>query len=248
MVKLSLNKIKKLGLDILFPIECLACGKEDIWLCDECFKKIKLKEKDDCLVCKKQSAYGKTHAWCRKKTYLDALIVCTPFNQKIIQDGVHKLKYNFIQELATPLSQILINKIKQLDEREDEPTQLSLLFNSNLILIPVPLHARRLRWRGFNQAELLAEQLAKKFNLTVSPYILKRVRYTRAQTQLRRQKRLKNIKDVFKINPDWQGKLKSTKILLVDDVTTTGATLNECAKILRRSGVQEVWGIVLARG
>ena len=116
------------------------------------------------------------------------------------------------------------------------------------LIVPVPLHIKRKRWRGFNQAEVLASRLAEGFNLVMRAYILNRIKDTQAQTKLKRKQRLKNIKNAFKVNNEWQDKLKSTKILLVDDVATSGRTLNECARALKESGAKEVWGIVLARG
>ena len=248
MIKSFLNKIKKSILDILLPIECLGCGKEDEWLCKECFKKIKLKDNDECPACKRWSMYGKVHEGCKDETYLNGLIVAVGFKEKIIQDMVHGLKYGLAKKLASPLSDLLINKIKKLDEKEGYLNEIHLLFDTNLILVPIPLHGRRLRWRGFNQAELLARRVAEKFNLVMRPYVLKRVRHKEAQIKLKRDQRLENIKDVFRVSDEWRDKLKSTKVLLVDDVTTSGATLNECAGELKKCGVEEVWGIVLARG
>ena len=256
MKKLSLSKTI---LDIILPIECLGCAKENIWLCAECFKKIRLIKKDKCLVCKKVSEFGKTHPWCTDKTNLDGVIIAARYGDKLLSDVIYKYKYNFIKKLASPLSEILINKIIELDKQEGKPNWVSLLFGHNLIVVPVPLHKRRLRWRDFNQAELLAKNLARKFYLDLKPYILERKKYTQTQIELKRNKRLKNIQGAFRINKEWQGqphtkstllrgKLKNTKILLVDDVTTTGSTLNECARILKESGALEVWGIVLARG
>ena len=248
MIKLYWHKICKFLLDVLFPIECIGCGKEDVWLCQQCFTAIKLKEIDSCPVCKKISNFGRTDEWCREQTSLDGMIVAASFNDKLLQDVIHKYKYNFIKELATPLSEILINKIIKLDNKEDKPNWASLLFSSDLILLPIPLHKKRLRWRDFNQAEMLSKKLAANFHLNHQPHILKRKRYTAAQIELKREQRLDNIKNAFQVTKEWQDKLKNGKILLVDDVTTTGATLNECARTLKERGVREVWGLVLARG
>ncbi|OGG86693.1 hypothetical protein A3B87_02580 [Candidatus Kuenenbacteria bacterium RIFCSPHIGHO2_02_FULL_39_13] len=248
MIKLYWRKIYKFFLDILFPIECVGCGQEDLWLCEQCLATIKLKEIDSCPACKKISSFGKTHSWCREQTSLDGMIVAASFDNKLLRNTIHKYKYNFIKELATPLSMILINKIMELDKKEDKPNWVNLLFSSDLILLPIPLHKRRLRWRDFNQAEMLSKKLAGNFYLNHRPYILKRKRYTTAQTELKREQRFDNIKNAFQVTKEWQDKLKNAKILLVDDVATTGATLNECGRTLKERGAREVWGLVLARG
>lgn len=243
-----LNRVKKFIMDILFPIECLGCGKEGVWLCDECLANIKLKKIDNCPLCKKISAYGKTHEWCREKSSLDGMIVAGFLNDKLLQDVIHNYKYNFIQKLAAPLSEILTKKIQELDKNEDKPNWVSLLFGSELILVPVPLHKRRARWRDFNQSELLAKKIADNFHIEYRPYILKRVRHTNPQVELKKEGRLDNIKNAFRVDKEWREQLKNTKILMVDDVATTGATLNECARVLKECGALEVWGLVLARG
>ncbi|MBU4216276.1 hypothetical protein L6270_02600 [Candidatus Parcubacteria bacterium] len=119
-------------------------------------------------------------------------------------------------------------------------------FNTETILIiPVPLHNKRLRWRGFNQSEKLAHFIANKSQIKINTENLKRIKFKKPQASLKKEARLKNIQNVF----TWQGaKLNHQNIILVDDVTTTGATLNECAKILKANGANEVWGLVLANG
>lgn len=108
------------------------------------------------------------------------------------------------------------------------------------VLVPVPLHPQREKMRGFNQARLLAEQLG------LPAEMLKRIKNKHPQAELPREDRLKNLKNSFKISGKFD--LSNKKIVLVDDVCSTGATLNECAKVLRQAGAKEIWGLVLARG
>ena len=217
----KIKLIKKFILDILLPIECLGCGEDNIWLCDKCFKKIIINTQELCPVCKKNSIYGKTHAWCAEKTYLDGLLIATE-NSKLLQQSIHRLKYNFIKTLAEPLSELLVNRIIQADNKETHPNWVRLLLTADLIVIPVPLHKRRLRWRSFNQAELLAKIICQKFNLTLRSYILIRKKYTTPQVKLKRKKRLANMHQVFRVNKDWQNKITNTRILLVDDIAKIG--------------------------
>ncbi|MDD5606052.1 MAG: hypothetical protein PHR51_01880 [Patescibacteria group bacterium] len=105
------------------------------------------------------------------------------------------------------------------------------------MIVPVPLHPRRLVMRGYNQAELLASYLGDVHN------VLKRTRRTLSQTGLSRARRVANVASAFVcVRP------VASEIVLVDDVATTGATLNECAKVLKDAGARRVWGLVVARG
>jgi ComF family protein len=124
-------------------------------------------------------------------------------------------------------------------------------------VVPIPLHKRKLRERDFNQAELLGKGVAKYFSIPLENNVLKRKKFTLAQAKIKDfKKREENIKDIFEISPEFikkcagqnQNLLKDKIIILVDDVSTTGATLSEAAKVLMRAGAKEVWGVVVARG
>ena len=113
------------------------------------------------------------------------------------------------------------------------------------LIVPVPLHPKRLRWRGFNQSLLLARQVSRLYEVPVDPFVLCRERETVPQTQLAEDERRKNVRGAFAITP---GKLlKGTSVLLVDDVYTSGATANECSRVLVRAGAREVYVLTLAR-
>jgi len=119
-----------------------------------------------------------------------------------------------------------------------------LNFNDNLV-VPVPLSGKRLCWRGFNQAELLARKIAENYGLGLDANNLIRIKHKKPQAKLDEVHRQENIKGCFV----WRGNnLNKKNIILIDDVVTTGATLNECAKILKASGAGEVWGLVVAKG
>ncbi len=122
---------------------------------------------------------------------------------------------------------------------------IKLIANSRWLMVPIPLFSSKLRKRGYNQAEILAKELSKKFNLPFQN-ILKRARDTKSQFKLSKKDREANIKGAFKMeNGEW--KMKNTSILLVDDVVTTGSTLLEAANILKRNGAKRVIGLTLAR-
>jgi len=115
--------------------------------------------------------------------------------------------------------------------------------------VPIPLYKIRHRTRGFNQAELLAKEVANHFNLPLEINLLKRTIPTEPQANIKDdEKRKTNIKGVFKIHPSFLKKLRDRNIILIDDVSTTGATLVEAGKILKNNGANQVWALVVAKG
>jgi ComF family protein len=113
------------------------------------------------------------------------------------------------------------------------------------VIMPVPLHVQRLRWRGFNQAQLLARPLARAVRLPLDPHALHRVRPTRPQVDLDETQRRHNVAGAFRVART--DRVAGRRILLVDDVFTTGATVNECSRVLLRAHAKQVDVLVLAR-
>ena len=116
----------------------------------------------------------------------------------------------------------------------------------NLIMVGVPLHKMRQKWRGFNQADELGKRLAKAWGWRYEKQVVERVKKAKNQMGLTRSERLVNVKGIFGVGRNI-GRVKGEKVLLVDDVWTTGATMRECAEVLKRNGASEVWGLVVAR-
>jgi ComF family protein len=116
------------------------------------------------------------------------------------------------------------------------------------VFVPIPLHPSRRRPRGFNQAEIIAKVLSKRFTIPVRTDILKRVRKTVPQVEMKnRQERLSNMKGVFMVNNKNISKVKQSTVILVDDVYTTGATMQSACEALKRAGVKTVWGLTIAQ-
>ncbi len=113
------------------------------------------------------------------------------------------------------------------------------------LIVPVPLHPKRLRWRGFNQSLLLARQVSRAYGTPVDPFVVVRRRETPPQTQLTEEERRRNMRGAFAVNSGTP--IKNKTILLVDDVYTSGATVNECSRVLRRAGAKAVYVLTLAR-
>lgn len=238
----KINIIKDFLLDLIFPKICLSCNKEGSYLCEKCLVKIPLVDKLGCPVCGKITLYGKTCDDCRRKTYLTGLLYATSYKNPIIREAIKLLKYKYVKELSEALAKIMLRFIKNSGFLVNNFTDEL----SSFLIIPVPLHRKKFLSRGFNQSELLAQKLAEELEMEMRTDILIKIKNTRSQTDLKEKERVTNVKDVFAVKnkKETRGKI----ILLIDDVTTTGSTLNEAAKVLKKSGSREVWGITLARG
>ena len=145
--------------------------------------------------------------------------------------AVQRFKYAQKSSLAAPLGSLLSNH--------------SLIEENFDAILPVPLHISRLRKRGFNQSQLLAEKLGEKTSCKVDPYILKRIKPTLAQVGMEKKERMLNVKDAFQLRKG--AHIEGRNILLVDDVYTTGATVRECSKTLKQGGAKKVAVVTLAR-
>lgn len=251
-IKSVLEKCYTFILDILFPIYCLGCGEEGKWICSECLEKIEILKKQACPVCGVESKTGARCFNCRAKTEIDGVIAATAYfgedrKESLAKKAIHIFKYRFVKDLAEPLGAVIIRQIKK---RQIIKLEKTIIFGpdiNNKIIVPVSLHIKRLRWRGFNQAELLADEISKHFNLPLDKLVLTRQKNNIPQVEVKdRKDRIENIRDAF-VCVD-KAKVKDKTIILVDDVATTSATLGECAKALKNAGAKEVWGVVVARG
>lgn len=238
----TLLKAKKLILDTLFPVSCIGCGRDDTWLCKKCLQGISVNDKLACPVCRKKNAHG-TCSSCKSRTHLDGLVISTSYENKVIQKAIHALKYNFVQSISRHLSELIIKSLEQIDKK----THPAILKNrSETITIPVPLHKKRILERGFNQSVLLGKIVAEEMNFIFNDTVLSRVHSTEPQAQLNKKDRERNIINAFSVSGDFN--FYGKNVILVDDVSTTCSTLNECAKVLKTRNCSTVWGLVIARG
>ncbi len=229
-------------LDLIFPIRCIGCGKFGAYLCKKCLGTLSIKKNFECIGCKRNTPFGQTCYLCAKTNSVDQLLIAADYNNPLVEKTLKFLKYRFISDLERPLFVLVKNYLKWLTLKKDFN-----VFGANPPLVPVPLHSRRLNWRGFNQSELLAKDLADTFQMEMAGDIIERTINATPQADIKeREERLKNLNGIFKIwNKD---KLMSREVILVDDVCTTGATLNECAKVLKENGASKVIALVIARG
>ncbi len=242
-MKFSADTLKKLLLHFFFPRTCVSCGKdlpwnEDGFLCTSCTALLKRPGPHICLRCGVNLPSGGAHCYaCRgskANRYACRLIRSAWEFNTVSRAVVHGLKYHFADYTADFMGRQLAQRFVQLPE----------LAAAELI-IPVPLFAKRLRKRGYNQSELLARSLAYHTGLAWTSGALVRTRDTQSQTHLGRKARQANMTGAFAcVQPQ---RVRGKIILLVDDVATTGATLEGCAAALRAAGARYVFALTYAR-
>ena len=236
----TVDKIKDFLLDIFFPRFCFGCKKEGTYLCDDCKAILEISEYNYCL-CEKNPLRLPSARKCQRcqSKKLSGLYFALPFQESsLIKKMIYQFKYEpYVRELAKPLASLVVDHLllseKNLKEFE------------NGYLIPVPIDKKKLKKRGFNQAEELAKELSIALKIPVFNNVLTKIKQTTSQMELIKEEREKNLKGAFScVAPEM---VKNKKIFLVDDVYTTGSTMEECAKVLKESEVKSVWGIVIAR-
>lgn len=238
-IKFNFKKAQSFLLDTAFPKFCFLCQKEGSYLCQDCQGTIEISEQLYCL-CQEPvrlPQIGKCQK-CKGKA-LGGLYFGTTYQSNLTKKIIHHFKYEpFIKELK----EILIGLIKaSFALTGKEKTSFA-----DFLIIPVPLDIKRLKWRGFNQAEEIGKELSNFLEIPLINDVLFKIRSTPPQIELSGSEREENIKEVFSMkNPE---KIRERKILLADDVYTTGATMEEAAKVLKMAGAKIIYGIVIARG
>ncbi len=243
LAKVLVLKLPKELVDLIFPYRCLVCGEylDREYICGPCFNTLPIKKQIECVGCHRPTPLGKTCTFCRDDNALDQLFVVSDFKNPSIAQVVKSLKYRFLSDLAEPLSVLTAKYIDHIAKRD----QFSIVAG-NPLLVPVPLHQRREYWRGFNQASLLAALIARRYRLDVIGALTRIVQGTPQAELEDRPERISNVQGLYAcFRPEF---VVGRTILLIDDVCTTGATLNECARVLKKAGAIHVAALVIARG
>lgn len=214
--------IKNFLIDIFFPKFCLICKREGFYLCQ------------DCEVLFQISGFHQKHSTQNLKD----LYFAVSYQNGFLRHLIKQFKYPpFIKELAKPLASLIITHFQLMDNKPDL---------SDFILIPVPQTKKKMKARGFNPAEEIGKELSDFFKIPLSSGCLLKKKETLPQAELSDAERKENVKNSFACNNS--EKIKGKKILLTDDVYTTGSTMEECAKVLKKSGAKEIIGLSVARG
>lgn len=220
-------------IDLIFPRICFGCGRAGRYICDNCLRKLKI-TKPICPECERPSIDGLTHVKCKRAQGLDGLTSIWLY-EGAVRKAIISLKYKFAYEIAKELSSYAASLL------------LKMNFERRAVLVPVPIHRLRENWRGFNQAGELGKLIAENLDWKFSPDLLVRKGLSRPQTGLKGVERQKNIRGVFVVNPHYSSFIIHNSFILFDDVWTTGSTLKEAAKVLKRNGAIWVWGLTIAR-
>ncbi len=220
---------------MVFPKICLNCGAEGEILCGFCRESLVFSA-PSCPVCGKRNFDGVLSDLCAERSSLRRFLAPFSYREGLVRELIHAYKYEGVRELKTPFAEEILKLIKFYD----------IKVPSAAVLVPVPLHRSRQRERGFNQAGLLAEELGKRLNLEVIP-LLKRARATEQQIEMKDYRaRRENVARAFTLTNTASSAGRA--IILVDDVSASGATLFECARVLREAGARTVWAVAVAKG
>ncbi len=241
-------------LRLLFPPRCQACGAfcpEP--LCSACLAQIERISLPVCHCCglplDPHAQHGNLCPECRRGRWFDLCRAACRYSGPL-RLAIHKLKYAGRAQLARPLGEMIVAALRQgpqpgwTADRHYSPPPAPDIGRITAV-VPVPLHPRRERERGFNQAELLAQHVAEQLSLPVLPHALRRTKDTASQVGLTLRQRQQNVRGAFE--PGERGAIRGQTLLLIDDVCTTGSTLDECAKTLKRAGAEGVYAATVAR-
>ncbi|MBI4078804.1 MAG: ComF family protein [Candidatus Levybacteria bacterium] len=229
-------------LDFFFPKYCVSCKALGSYLCPSCFAKLSYDIPYTCFVCQRPSLDGQTHPGCQGRYTIDGSFSGIAY-KGIAKKLIYVFKYKpYVSDLQTALVELLYESLIQNEA-------FIKLLDQQFALVPIPLHATRFRQRGYNQSEVLAHGLSKKFGIPVIAALL-RTKATKPQAKLKKKERIANISGAFALSPSFAISLpagRQANIMFVDDIATTGATMLEAANVLKRAGAKKVWGITLAK-
>jgi len=235
--------------DWLYPPRCRACagrirGRDAEFFCSSCWPQIQRIAHPLCPICGRPfpDGSGDDHLCgsCLRRAPVFARArswACYPREEEAahpLRRVVQKFKYGRKVSLGKPLGRLLALGCRDF-----------LSAGDFALIVPVPLHPKRLRWRGFNQSVLLARQISRMLGVPMDPFVLVRIKETPPQTQLSEEERRRNVRGAFALDP--ARSVDGKNILLVDDVYTSGATVNECSRALKRAGAKAVTVLTLAR-
>lgn len=226
--------------DLLFPKFCLGCNLPGIYICPHCLKQLKYYDKSDCFFCKKNSINNLTHAFCLKKFNIDGVYPIFYYNslmRKIIKNIKYRLAFDIWKELS-----------RNIDLKIIERLAFYGMISGKIYLQPIPLSSGRIKSRGFNQALLIAKYLNQVMKIPISDFLI-RDKDTQSQAELKTKKaRYNNLRGAFRIKLENNLNINHSRIILVDDIVTSGSTIKEAAKILKKAGAKKVYVLALAKG
>ncbi len=219
------------SIDWLFPPECIGCGKEGVLICMECWHSMVRANVDSCIYCGAQLSKRGVCTRCEHLQHAIYELRYVAAYQGVMRTAIHRLKYERDLGIALELADMLAQILQATNGQRD-------------LIMPVPLSEKRKAQRGYNQAALLAYPLSLQLHIPENTKGLVRVHETRSQVNLNFKERQENVQGAFSADP---AMVKDKTILLVDDVFTTGATINAAAAALREAGSKRVYALTVAK-
>jgi len=225
------------AIEHLFPKDCLGCEALGSHLCDDCFLLLRLNNQSFCFDCGKETMLGSFCSACAPLHQLDRILIAAEYDQPLIHALIWNLKFAGVKDIAADLARLTNAYLNQ-------NFVLSILnIDRDAALVPIPLYLKRREERGFNQSELIAGELSKLSGLAVNDCLM-RSKSTDSQLGRGRQARLSALEGAFKAKLT----AKMPKVaIVIDDVVTTGGTLESAASALKAAGVQKVFGLAVAK-
>lgn len=224
--------------NIIFPIKCPGCLKiikDDSNFCQNCLQKIKIYNNLFCPKCYNRLTNINNKCHPQEKFILGA---ATEYNN-ITEQAIHLLKFQFASCVAKPISFILIKYFENI-------LKYNNINISNFIVIPIPISKKRLKFRGFNQSEIIAEYFTKYFNLKLEKNILLRIKHSKSQSEIKNiEERKSNVLNCFEIKN--KKYIQNKNIILIDDIITTGSTIKEAVKILKNNKVKKIIALTVCK-
>jgi len=229
-------------LDFLFPPHCLSCQVAGSYFCSDCQKNLVRVKRQICPQCDRASLQGEIHPACRTHYSLDGLVKAFSY-QGEIREIIKRIKFEpYVFDAVPTLTSLAADYF----ENDDSFIRFREFLKVKPKIIAVPLSKKRFRERGFNQAQLIGQVLAERWDLTLTENLIERIRDTKPQYTLEKKERRENIKDAFVVNPSAKKNLTTPPLLLVDDIWTSGVTMREVARALKISGFKKIWGLVIS--
>jgi len=231
--------------DILAPKKCYSCKKEWFFLCEDCKKKLK-NFSSICYLCKKRSLNFRVHKLCKKnflekenkKFYMDNIIIFSHYKNFVIKKMIEDFKFYWKKDLKEDFSKVLAEKfLKEFSKNNN--------FWDFIIIYP-PMYFWKKIFRWYNSSEILAKEISKILKIKIEKNLVKKIKNTKEQKFLSRQERWTNLQNSFEINKNKVDKIFDKNIIIVDDIISTWATLNEISKILKKNKVKKIIWLIIA--
>ena len=224
------SRMASAAVEIVMPMRCVNCDREGPYVCSSCEPSLPRLRGDRCRSCATPGPVGLCETCAVYRPAYDR-IIARYLMEGAVRVAVHDLKYRNLRAAAPELGRLMAATVRESRIDAD-------------VVIPVPIHRKRERQRGYNQSQHLAAGVAKKLGLPVDSKVLRKLRDTEPQVSMPNdEERRSNLDGAFSCD----GRLTGSSVLLIDDVVTTGSTISSCAEALKSSGASTVFGVALAR-